>query len=144
MPMDFLTSEDSSMQSCPLMTAFPDVGDRSVQRILIVVVFPAPFGPRNPNIVPSSTSKEISSTAAIVPESLDQVIDGNYGHIIILARHPVFFQSETLPGIGILPNIFNSAVKAAIGQDGAGNICVRCGRKLDAVMPAGRLFANGG
>jgi len=35
--------------------------------ILMVVVFPAPFGPRNPNSSPSGTLKEISSTAVIAP-----------------------------------------------------------------------------
>ncbi len=39
---------------------------RSVS-ILIVVVFPAPFGPRNPKISPSGTLKEMLSTAVMVP-----------------------------------------------------------------------------
>jgi hypothetical protein len=33
-----------------------------------VVVFPAPFGPRNPVIVPDFTSKLRSSTAVIEPK----------------------------------------------------------------------------
>ena len=73
MPMDFLTSDDSELQSWPSMKALPDVGDSSVQSMLIVVVFPAPLGPRNPKIVSSSTSKEMPSTAGDSAEFLDEV-----------------------------------------------------------------------
>src|SRR5579863_9660515 len=47
----------------------PLVGFRSVVSILIVVVLPAPLGPRNAKISPSSTSKETSLTAVKVPNS---------------------------------------------------------------------------
>ncbi len=67
MPMDFLTSEGSFTQSCPEINAIPDVGKSNVQRMFMVVVFPAPFGPRKPKIVPSSTSKETSFTAVMAP-----------------------------------------------------------------------------
>ena len=45
----------------------PEVGTPSVVIILMVVVLPAPFGPRNPHTSPSSTSKLMSSTAFIPP-----------------------------------------------------------------------------
>ena len=67
MPMDFLTHEGSLMQSKPLMEALPEVGASSVQRMLMVVVLPAPLGPRKPKMVPSSTSNETSFTAVIDP-----------------------------------------------------------------------------
>ncbi len=38
--------------SYPATTPVPDVGRRMPQSILIVVVLPAPFGPKNPNISP--------------------------------------------------------------------------------------------
>jgi len=38
--------------------------------IIIVVLFPAPFGPRNPKISPSSTLNEMSSTAFTLPKFL--------------------------------------------------------------------------
>jgi hypothetical protein len=47
--------------------AVPEVGLRRVFNILIVVVLPAPFGPRNPKISPSLTSKSIASTALTSP-----------------------------------------------------------------------------
>jgi hypothetical protein len=39
-----------------------------VTSIFIIVDFSASFGPRNPNISPSSTSKETSFTALISPK----------------------------------------------------------------------------
>ncbi len=41
----------------------PDVGSVSPIRILMSVVLPAPFGPRNPNISPFSTSRLMSLNA---------------------------------------------------------------------------------
>src|SRR3989304_7074869 len=43
--------------------ALPRVGLMRVQRMLIVVVLPAPLGPRNPNISPRGTWKETPLTA---------------------------------------------------------------------------------
>ena len=43
----------SVARSCPAMRADPDVGDSVVVSMEIVVVFPAPFGPRKPKISPS-------------------------------------------------------------------------------------------
>src|SRR6266850_6813296 len=39
-------------------------------RMRIVVVFPAPFGPRNPTISPRPTAKEMPRTASTVPNVL--------------------------------------------------------------------------
>src|SRR5215813_9247527 len=63
--MRFLTSSGFSSTSKPAMLALPVVGGRKHVRTRIVVVFPAPFGPRKPTICPFSTSKEISSTATV-------------------------------------------------------------------------------
>jgi hypothetical protein len=38
----------------------------------IVVVFPAPLWPKNPNISPASTAKEISSTALNLPNARER------------------------------------------------------------------------
>ncbi len=53
--------------SYPATTADPAVGAASVHSILMVVVLPAPLGPRNPKISPGSTSNEIPSTAVSSP-----------------------------------------------------------------------------
>src|SRR5512133_2816470 len=63
--MRLLTSIGFSSTSKPAMLAVPAVGGRKHVRTRIVVVFPAPFGPRNPTICPFSTSKEILSTATV-------------------------------------------------------------------------------
>src|SRR6476620_809469 len=52
----------------PSISTLPLVGVSSVVNILIVVVFPAPFGPRNANISPASTANETSRTAVISPK----------------------------------------------------------------------------
>src|SRR5713226_560329 len=51
--------------SYPATEAQPEVGGRKQVRTRIVVVLPAPLGPRKPTICPFSTSKEISSTATV-------------------------------------------------------------------------------
>jgi hypothetical protein len=48
MPMDLRTWLGSFTMSKPFTFAEPDVGLRMVQSMLIVVVFPAPFGPSRP------------------------------------------------------------------------------------------------
>src|SRR2546423_1792988 len=50
--------------SKPAIDARPDVGGMKLERIRIVVLFPAPFGPRNPMISPLPTSKFRSWIAA--------------------------------------------------------------------------------
>src|SRR5579864_2034078 len=63
--MRFFTSRGCSSTSKPAMLAVPAVGGRKQVRTRIVVVFPAPLGPRKPTICPFSTSKEISLTASV-------------------------------------------------------------------------------
>ena len=54
-----LTADGCLATSIPATVALPSVRLASVVSILIVVVFPAPFGPRNPKISPSATLKEM-------------------------------------------------------------------------------------
>src|SRR6516165_4457943 len=63
--MRFLTSWGFSRTSNPATLALPDVGGRKQVSTRIVVVFPAPLGPRKPTICPFSTSKEMLSTATV-------------------------------------------------------------------------------
>src|SRR5512139_2024466 len=53
--------------SSPSMRMVPELCSRTPRIMLMVVVFPAPFGPRRPTISLCPTSKEMSSTAAISP-----------------------------------------------------------------------------
>lgn len=55
--------------SKPATDAFPDVGFKRVVSIIIVVLLPAPFGPRKPKISPVSTLNEMLSTAFTLPNS---------------------------------------------------------------------------
>src|SRR6266852_4104253 len=61
--MRFFTSRDCSRTSNPATVAVPDVGGRKHVSMRMVVVLPAPLGPRNPTICPLWTSKEMWSTA---------------------------------------------------------------------------------
>jgi hypothetical protein len=58
------TSRASVTTSRPRTRADPLVGSSRVMSILIVVVFPAPFGPRRPNSSPASTEKLTPRTAS--------------------------------------------------------------------------------
>src|SRR3984885_3638627 len=60
-----LTSIGCSWTSKPATLALPSVGGRKQVRMRMVVVFPAPLGPRKPTICPLSTSKEMLSTATV-------------------------------------------------------------------------------
>ena len=51
--------------SIPSTVTFPEPGSRNPVIIRIVVVFPAPFGPRKPRISPLSTRNDTSSTATV-------------------------------------------------------------------------------
>ncbi len=61
------TSEAWLTTSKPPTVARPEVGRASVVKILIVVLLPAPFGPKNPKIFPASTRKPIPWTAVTFP-----------------------------------------------------------------------------
>src|ERR1044071_4461584 len=63
--MRFLTSRGFSSTSNPATVAVPAEGGRKHVRTRIVVVFPAPLGPRKPTIWPFSTSNEMLSTASV-------------------------------------------------------------------------------
>jgi hypothetical protein len=62
-----LTRSRSRTTSNPATRAEPPVGRASVQSMEIVVDFPAPLGPRKPNVSPLDTSKSIPHTASISP-----------------------------------------------------------------------------
>ena len=54
--------------SMPNTCADPSVGRMKSSSMLIVVDLPAPFGPRKPNISPSSIVRSRSSTATTSPK----------------------------------------------------------------------------
>ena len=66
-PMCLRIPTASACVSRPRMVALPEVGLISSSNVLIVVDFPAPFGPRKPNTSPSRTSKFTSSIPICFP-----------------------------------------------------------------------------
>ena len=61
------TPRGSWERRTPSMTASPEVGRRRPVSMRMVVLFPAPFGPRNPKKRPRATRKRRPSTAALGP-----------------------------------------------------------------------------
>jgi hypothetical protein len=61
------TASGLSVISYPATVALPDVGESSPHSIRMVVDFPAPLGPKNPNTSPRRTENEILSTARKEP-----------------------------------------------------------------------------
>ena len=61
------TASRSVRTSWPATRALPAVGRASVQRMLMVVDLPAPFGPRKPKVSPGSTRKSTPRTASTSP-----------------------------------------------------------------------------
>ena len=66
-PMRGRISRFLFVTSIPRRLTIPDVGVRIVSMISTVVVFPAPFGPRNANTSPFLTLNETSLTARKSP-----------------------------------------------------------------------------
>src|SRR5256712_2229570 len=77
----------SFVTSWPATSACPDVGRRSVARILMSVVLPAPLGPRSPNSSPSRIWRDTPSSAVTGPS--DSSSSG-----VGLRRHQRFFFPE--------------------------------------------------
>src|SRR6059058_5859430 len=98
------TSSRSPTTSCPATDAAPAVGLASVQSMLIVVVFPAPLGPRKPNTSPVATSKSTPLTASTSPKRLASawteiatcMLDTLRGRVAVLREDPV----QRSPGLG--------------------------------------------
>src|SRR4029453_9165249 len=72
------------MMSWPATDALPLVGAISPHSILIVVVLPAPFGPRKPNICPRVTVSDRLTTASMSPNrrvrrSVSRIAGGPFG-----------------------------------------------------------------
>ena len=61
------TARACSTTSSPATRARPASGASSVARMCTTVVLPAPFGPRTPGIVPSSTARSSPSRAQVGP-----------------------------------------------------------------------------
>lgn len=60
MPIDCRAAIVPCSISWPKIAAVPDVGLETPDKIRMVVVLPAPLGPKKPNVSPSPTEKLIS------------------------------------------------------------------------------------
>ncbi len=69
-PIELLIRSRSPLTSKPSTLPSPEDGARMPQSMRIVVLLPAPLGPKKPNISPFPTSKLIESTAVKSPNFL--------------------------------------------------------------------------
>src|SRR5271167_35656 len=76
--------------SKPPTIARPDVGRSNPVRILIVVVLPAPLGPKKPNISPGATAKLMPSTAVASPKRLVRRSTTTSGGSILFGYRQVY------------------------------------------------------
>src|SRR5438270_738593 len=97
------TSRESQKTSRPSTVAVPEVAVRKPARMRMVVVLPAPLGPRKPTTRPRGTSKETSGTgpqprqaltpSAAVPEtpsgSREDVVVAGGGMVLLDDAHAV-------------------------------------------------------
>src|SRR5580692_11574177 len=114
--MRFFTSRGCSRMSNPATVAVPLVGVRKQVSMRIVVVFPAPFGPRNPTIWPFWTSNEIWSTATVCAYRLVSPVTVIFfffkqktAYEIVMVPQPQFYfakgNSRNLAGLMSILNI---------------------------------------
>ena len=68
---------------CPRISASPASGCSSPAIIRSVVVFPAPFAPKNANNSPCATLKESCCTAGFVPKRLERFRSCNAGTVVM-------------------------------------------------------------
>ena len=68
MPNDFRALCGSLLTSIPSSIVFPFVGRISVVNILMLVDFPAPFGPRSTVTAPDGATKSTLSSAVTLPK----------------------------------------------------------------------------
>jgi len=117
------------------------VGFSKVVKIIIVVLFPAPLGPKNPKISPFFTEKEISFTAIRSPKDLvrdfvsieynNSISFGNYKLLSIGSKinHKKFKKSilRTKYMKGLCQKCHSSNIEIAL-EDGS-PVCVKCAKK---------------
>src|SRR3954453_3030110 len=116
------TSVRSRTTSKPATRAVPPVGCSRVQRILIVVDLPAPFGPRNPNNSPVRTARSMPRTASTLSYVLTRPLASTAGGRSTAAlpdRAPnavrvTFAAFPNIVRVSSVPITRNDVVRAAI------------------------------
>src|SRR5574340_772404 len=90
--MACLICSASVTMSCPATWPEPDVGVMMPQSMRIVVDLPEPLGPRNPNLSPFSTAKEIRFTATKFPKRFSRLSTRTISEAeSLMGKFPVHF-----------------------------------------------------
>src|SRR5471030_2739013 len=74
-PMRRLMAAFSAVKRWPSSSISPDVGSSNPVMQPMVVLFPEPFGPRKPNMVPARTVSDRFSTATVGPYFFTRLVN---------------------------------------------------------------------
>src|SRR5947199_8063408 len=115
------------------MRTSPLVGGKMPARMRMVVVLPAPFGPRKPTISPASTRNEMSRTASTAPK------------VLVRSRTSIIAWPMLLPGISNRrEQLRGELVQVRETAGGAGEVVVegQVARQGDGARPGGERGAQ--
>src|SRR6188508_807133 len=127
--MTRLRARRSFSREKPSIVTSPAVGRRRPVSILMVVLLPAPLGPRNPKNRPRGTSNEMPSTATFLRKALVRwrtTIAGPGGVVI----------GESYPETS------SRSISATLARDAPGPIAARLRRARGAFDPRPRAAAG--
>src|SRR2546426_9605412 len=115
------------------MRTSPLVGGKMPARMRMVVVLPAPFGPRKPTISPASTRNEMPRTASTAPK------------VLVRSRTSIIVWPMLLPGISNRgEQLRGQLVQVRETAGGAGEVVVegQVARQGDGARPGGERGAQ--
>src|SRR5205814_111554 len=115
------------------MRTSPLVGGKMPARMRMVVVLPAPFGPRKPTISPASTRNEMPRTASTAPK------------VLVRSRTSIIAWPMRLPGISNRgEQLRGELVQVRETAGGAGEVVVEgeIARERDGARPGGERGAQ--
>src|ERR1700736_5379323 len=116
----------SRTTSWPATEALPEEGLASVHSMLIVVVLPAPLGPRKPNTSPAATSKSTPRTASTSPNDFAR-------------PRTVIAATAGAPSVEVIPANGTDSGMSLLREDpiqGAARLCQQLAGALDLLLIA--------
>src|SRR5690242_21942446 len=111
-------NRSASRTGCRSQSTSPESGSTSPKIARIVVVLPAPFGPRKPSIRPRSTEKEQPSSARTSPNRLWMSTMSSIKSGDVAARHEDCARGDESRDVGEQKHASGGCREAAFGRVG--------------------------
>ena len=130
----------------PQTYASPHVGASSVERILIVVVLPAPLGPMKPNRSPRSSLRSSDSRATDAPVAHPSLATISYGYddsLAALEGVPIAASSSRLFEAEWVATLAAAPVTSRLVRETQGTLRGSCAHHLPFALD-GCVFVHGG